>query len=282
MEYCTLIEPDILASHLDNPDWAIFDCRFELSQPELGEQLYLAEHIPGAVYLHLERDLSSPPDGRNGRHPLPATENLATLFAGCGIGNGVQVVAYDESSGGYAARLWWMLKYTGHRAVAVLNGGFGSWQRAGYPTRAGREMRSAREFNLNVQPGMIADTDEVLAAMNSADEVLIDSRAPERYRGEIEPIDRIAGHIPHALNHYWAENLLSSGKLAQPEILRRAFDALLAGQPADRSIVYCGSGVTACQNILSMEHAGRPGARLYPGSWSAWITNPERPIASGM
>jgi thiosulfate/3-mercaptopyruvate sulfurtransferase len=280
MEFCTVIEPEFLFTHLHDREWAIIDCRFELSEPLLGEQLYMAEHIPNAIYLHLERDLSSPPDGINGRHPLPGIEGLEKLFTSCGIGEGVQVVAYDANTGGYAARLWWLLQYAGHRAVSVLNGGFTSWQGAGYPTKAGRDTRAARDFHVNVQPAMIVDTDEVLHAMSSTDEVIIDSRAPERYRGELEPIDKVAGHIPHALNHYWQENLLPSGKIAPADILRGTFDSLLAGQPADRSIVYCGSGVTACQNILSMEYAGRPGARLYPGSWSAWITDPGRPIST--
>jgi len=276
-----MIDPERLLRHLDDPNWAVLDCRFDLADSGLGERLYRSAHVPGAMYLHLEHDLSSPPDGVNGRHPLPDDARLEKVFSRCGIEPGVQVVAYDAQDGGYAGRLWWLLRYAGHPEAAVLDGGFNAWEAAGYPVKSGPEARQAREFHIDPQPQMIASAAEVEAARTSSACILIDSRAPERFRGEIEPIDRVAGHIPGAVNHCWQDNLLPSGKLVPPDRLVQQFNLLLAGKSADHAIVYCGSGVTACQNILSMEHSGFTGARLYPGSWSGWICDPDRPIATG-
>jgi thiosulfate/3-mercaptopyruvate sulfurtransferase len=281
MDYSTLIDPEILHANLDDPGWVVADCRFDLGHPDLGEQRYLEAHIPGALYLHIERDLSSPPDGVNGRHPLPDLKRLEEVFSNCGIQPGVQVVAYDDIGGGFAARLWWLLRYTGHAPVAVLNGGFQAWLEAGNPTECGRERRSRAEYHAQPRSDMIANAEQAREVGATRSLVLIDSRAPERYRGEIEPIDKIAGRIPGAVNHFWQDNLLPSGKFASPETLASEFNTLLKGRSADETIVCCGFGVTACQNILSMEHAGLHGARLYPVSWSGWITDPARPVATG-
>jgi thiosulfate/3-mercaptopyruvate sulfurtransferase len=281
MPHTTLISPALLLANIDDPGWVFVDCRFDLAQPEIGGKRYLEAHIPGALYLHLERDLSSPPDGINGRHPLPELNRFEDSLANCGVDTGIQVVAYDDNGGGFAARLWWLLRYAGHPAAAVLDDGISAWTEAGYPTRSGHEQPPRTEFLAEPQSNMIAEADEVSEAASTNSHILIDSRAPGRYLGENEPIDRVPGHIPGAVNRFRQDNLLPSGKSASAEALALEFNSLLAGTSAQDAIVYCGSGVTAWQNILSVEHAGLHEARLHPGSWSGWITDPSRPIATG-
>jgi thiosulfate/3-mercaptopyruvate sulfurtransferase len=276
----TLVSTDILAAHLDDPGWAIVDCRFELAETEAAEAAYRQEHIPGAVYAHLDRDLCAKRTGRNGRHPLPDMDAFTRRLGEWGVGPGVQVVAYDQDLGQYASRLWWMLRSLGHEAAAVLEGGFGRWVREGRPARSGIERREARRFAARRVEGRYVLADQVDAIRQDPAWLLIDSRAPERYRGETEPIDPVAGHIPGAVNRLARDNATEDGTLLPASELRKQFDALLGDVPPDRTVAYCGSGVFACYNLLAMEHAGLAGARLYAGSWSEWCSDPSRPVAT--
>lgn len=276
-----LISSRQIHDHLGDPDWAIFDCRFDLTHPAWGEAAYLDAHVPGAVYVHLERDLSATPDGHNGRHPLPEDPALGALFSRLGVRTGTQVVAYDSSGGPYAARLWWSLRYMGHVHVAVLDGGLAAWREMGYAERDGRETRPEADFVPHSRPEMIARREEIRRSLHSSDKVLLDARSPERYRGEVEPYDPVAGRIPGAANHFWKDNLDAGGRFRSPGDLRRDFEGLLSRASPNRIICYCGSGVTAAHNLLALAHAGLYGGRLYPGSWSEWCADAENPIAHG-
>ena len=281
MPYTTLISPDELTPHLEDPQWVVVDCRFDLSDPERGEQDYVKAHIPGAVYAHLNRDLSAVPTGTNGRHPLPTIEALISTFSQWGIGESVQVVAYDDRGGSFASRLWWCLRYMGHISVAVLNGGFPSWERAGFPTTSGVENRSPRSFKHRIQEDMLVHLDQLQTMIGSSDILLLDARAPERYRGEEEPIDPIAGHIPGAMNRFWGLNLDEDDSFLPPATLRTEFERILGTASPQSVIGYCGSGVTSCHNLLAMTYAGLRGARLYLGSWSEWCADQARSIETG-
>jgi thiosulfate/3-mercaptopyruvate sulfurtransferase len=281
MPYSTVISTDALADRLGDSEWAVVDVRASLLDPAAGRAAYESAHVPGAVFADLNGDLSSASVVGRGRHPLPTIEEAAAVFGRLGIDAGVQVVAYDASDGMYASRLWWMLRYLGHDAVAVLDGGFAKWERERRPTVSGVEARSPRVFVASPRPGMIADATEVDAARASADRVVVDSRSPDRYRGENETIDPVAGHIPGARNRFFKLNVREDGTMRDGAELAAELDRALAGMPPDRAIFYCGSGVTACHNLLALEVAGRPGARLYPGSWSEWISDATRPIATG-
>ncbi len=281
MSYTTIITPKQLEPHLEEVNWAIFDCRFDLVQPSWGEEHYLSEHIPGAVYVHLDHNLSARKTGTNGRHPLPDIEVIAEYFSGLGIGDGTQVIVYDSRGGGIAARLWWMLKHMGHEAAAVLDGGFPEWKRLELPVRASREARVPRLFKPRLNPELKVVAEEILERMSQGSSLLIDSRAPERYRGEEEPFDPIAGRIPGAVNRFWQTNLDTDGRFRDPEVLRTEFDLLIGDNAPSDTIVYCGSGVTGCHNVLSMTYAGLKGVRLYAGSWSEWSSDPSRPIETG-
>jgi len=282
MAFTTLIDPETLQAHLEDPDWVVVDCRFSLSDPAHGRRAYQEAHIPGAVYAHLDEDLSGPiVAGRTGRHPLPDPDWLARKLSAWGIDHRTQVVAYDDAGGAFAARLWWLLGWLGHDAVAVLDGGWPRWVREGRPVRGGIETRPSRTFVARIRPERVVSADEVLQHLHDPCWRLLDARAPERYRGEQEPIDPVAGHIPGAVNAPFAENLTPEGTFRLPEQLRQRFEALLGDVPPERVICYCGSGVTAAHNLLAMAHAGLPGARLYAGSWSEWITDPRRPVARG-
>ncbi len=287
----TIIEIDVLLENLHEESWAIFDCRYELSDPKYGERAYLEGHIPGSQYINLEHDLSALPDGRNGRHPLPSADDLTSKFSSWGIDRGTQVVAYDARGGGFAARLWWSLRFLGHSDVAVLNGGYPEWIRKGYPVNKGRETRSAARFIPEIQMEMRVSHHDVERASHTPKlqgtaiedremaTRLIDSRAPERYAGLDEPFDPVAGHIPGAVNRDWTLNLDPEGKFVNQISLRHAFNSILDKSRSSEAIVYCGSGVTACLNILAMEYVGLEGARLYAGSWSEWCSDPDRPVA---
>lgn len=281
MVFTTLIPRGELVRHLNDPDWAIVDCRFSLDRPERGRGDYFEGHIPGAVYAHLEEDLSGRViPGKTGRHPLPPVQDIAAKLSGWGIADGVQVVAYDDAGGSIASRMWWILRWMGHNAVAVLDGGWTAWQNAGFPSQGGHETRVARTFQPRVRTEFIATVEEVGRA-TARGAKLLDARAPARFRGDAEPIDSVAGHIPGAVCASFSENLDEEGRFRPPEALRARFEALLSGALPSQAIAYCGSGVTATHNLLAMEHAGLPGARLYPGSWSEWITDPTRKIATG-
>ena len=281
MALTTLIATETLATHIDDASFAIVDCRFRLDDPGWGEREYEAAHIPGAVYAHLDRDLSSTPTGTNGRHPLPDPSELRRRLGTFGIAPGVQVVAYDQDTGAFASRLWWLLRWVGHRAVAVLDGGLAKWTAEGRPTRGGIEPRKQADFSGERNRDMMVDAATVAQVTNRRDWRLLDARAPERYRGEVEPIDKKAGHIPTAVNHPFQTNLTAGGTFRSPSELRGQFEASLGSVPPPQIIAYCGSGVTACHNLLAMEHAGLHGAKLYPGSWSEWSADASNPTATG-
>lgn len=281
MPFTTLISTEELAAHLDDPNWAIVDCRFDLAQTEWGREAYREAHIPGAVYAHLDLDLSGLKTETSGRHPLPDEMRFLMRVSRWGIGNDTQVVAYDQDNGMWASRLWWLLRYIGHTAVAVLDGGFAKWVREGRPTRAGDERRAFVSRSGSTRKSMMVTADEVERLRTDPACRLIDSRAPERYRGEVEPIDPVAGHIPGAVNHYNLSNVNDDGTFLAPEALRATFRALLGEVPTSQVMTYCGSGVAAAHNLLAMEVAGLSGARMYPGSWSEWCRDPDRPVATG-
>jgi thiosulfate/3-mercaptopyruvate sulfurtransferase len=269
--YDTLITPEELNQHYQKKDWVLVDCRFSLADKEEGRRNYLEAHIPGAVYAHLDDDLSGPiVPGQTGRHPLPSVERASQFLTSLGIGEGVQVIAYDGKSGAIAARLWWMLKWLGHEQVAVLNGGIQAWQKAGFPLKEGVESNPARSFIAREKDDIFIDREAVKERTD--DYLLIDSRTSERYRGELEPIDPIAGHIHGAVNYPHPNNVNDQGQWYSPEVLKNQITAITKNHTPDKVIFYCGSGVTACRNILAMEYAGLGRALLYPGSWSEWIT----------
>jgi thiosulfate/3-mercaptopyruvate sulfurtransferase len=282
----TLIEPLELAAHLDDAGWAIIDCRFDLARPDWGAQAYAAGHIPHALYAHLDHDLSAPRTARSGRHPQPQVEALAITFARFGIDEHVQVIAYDQGTGAFAARLWWLLRWLGHAQVAVLNGGLAAWERAGLPLSSAVEPRAPRRFRASADPRRVVSDSEVAqlvssGALRSGEQLLIDARSADRFAGENETIDPVAGHIPGARNHPFAANLDAQGRFLDPGRLRQGWEKTLRGASAQQLISMCGSGVTACHNLLALEAAGLPGARLYAGSWSEWITDPTHPVARG-
>ncbi len=281
MTYTTLISTAALAAILNDPDWAIVDCRFSLADTEQGRHDYRQNHIAGAIYAHLDDDLAgSIIPGKTGRHPLPEIETFVQTLSRWGIDRRVQVVAYDNSGGAIAARLWWMLRWLGHEAVAVLDGGWSRWQREGRPVNDGWQARQARTFTAHPRPELIATTAEVARIRTDPNYRLFDSRSLERYRGQVEPIDPVAGHIPGAIPLPFADNIGPDGRFLPPDELKTRFESQLGEIPAERTIFYCGSGVTAVQNIVAMAHAGLGEARLYVGSWSKWITDPSRPVAT--
>lgn len=279
--HTTLIATDELAPRLDDPALIVFDVRHDLNQPERwGEDRYRDSHIPGAHFLHMDRDLSANKTGRNGRHPLPSPEDAADRFARLGVDRSSQVVTYDQNAGMYAVRVWWMLRWLGHDAVAVLDGGFDKWTREGRPVSGDVPAPRTGSFAPR-RIGAAAQADEIVEALGSKDLQLVDARVPERYRGEMEPLDPVAGHIPGARNRPYPQNVNPDGTFKSADTLRREFAGLLGTTPLDRVVHYCGSGVTACHNLLAMEVAGLPGARLYPGSWSEWCADAARPVATG-
>ena len=278
MAFKTLISTDALAARLADPDFVIVDCRFKLGDVSWGEEAWRAGHIPGATYAHLDRDLSGPMTGTNGRHPLPSVAVLGQTFGRFGITSGKQVVAYDQDSGMFASRLWWLLRWLGHDAVAVLDGGFAKWLAEGHPASTEAAARGAAEFHAAPRMDMTIGVDEVAAHAQDADWRIVDSRAPERYRGEVEPIDPVAGHIPGATNYFFQWNIDERGTFRTPEDLRARLAPYINDVPPDHIVCYCGSGVQACHNLLALEHAGVSGTKLYPGSWSQWVTDPSRPV----
>ncbi|MCC6454308.1 MAG: sulfurtransferase [Caldilineaceae bacterium] len=280
--YTTLIETAELAAHLDDPQWAIIDCRFSLNDTTLGRRQYLDAHIPSAVYADLDVDLSGPvTKGETGRHPLPDVNVFAAKLGSWGIDERVQVVAYDGAGGMVAGRLWWMLKWLGHEKVAVLNGDFRAWLHEERPTVSGEESRTPRTFTPRPQPERLVGASEVLAHLCDPKVSLLDARAHDRFRGENETLDAKAGHIPGAKSVPYSENLDAQGRFLSPQHLAERFQDLLGDVPAEQAVLYCGSGVSAAHNALAMAHAGLGTPRLYVGSWSDWITDPARPVATG-
>jgi thiosulfate/3-mercaptopyruvate sulfurtransferase len=259
----------------------IVDCRFDLQNEQWGADHYQASHIPGAVYASLSHDMAGPKTGSNGRHPLPAIDALSATLGRLGISAGTQVIAYDQDSGMYASRLWWLLRYAGHDAVAVLDGGWAKWIREGRPVRGGHETRPAATFVASPRRKMQVSVDEVRAQLGQRATLLVDARAPERFEGQTEPIDRVPGHIPGAVNRHYRSNAGDDFTLLPPQQLREQFRQVLGAHEPSQAVMYCGSGVTACQNLLAMTHAGLSGARLYVGSWSEWSADPARPVEKG-
>jgi thiosulfate/3-mercaptopyruvate sulfurtransferase len=279
--YDRIVSVEQLAAHLDDPSWRVFDCRFDLKNTEYGEQAYAKGHVPGALYLHLDRDLSGPQTGRNGRHPLPDLASFAKLMSEYGVGPDTQVVAYDNESGIFASRLWWMLRWLGHEKAAVLDGGLPGWRRAKLPFET--EVRNYPAAQFVPRPRDVqVDTAYVFGKLRAPDMLLIDARGEDRYAGENETLDPVAGHIPGAVNRFYFDNLDDAGCFFKPaDELRAEFEDLLDGRDPKTVVQQCGSGVTACHNLLAMEVAGLSGSKLYVGSWSEWCSDPTRPVATG-
>ena len=286
MTYTTLISCAQLHTLLDGgAPLAVFDCSFELGAPERGEQLYREGHLPGALYAHLDRDLSAPEGAARasgGRHPLPTREAFAAWLAGVGLAQDMQVVVYDRNASSQCARLWWMLKWVGHDAVALLDGGLQAWQAAGGALASGDEpARTPTPWPLRAPLRRLVDAAHVLAHLGDGAQTVVDARAPARFRGEVEPLDPVAGHIPGALNRPFSDNIALDGRFKPAALLRAEFDALLAGRDAAGVVHQCGSGVTALPNLLAMEIAGYAPSTLFAGSWSEWCADAGRPVARG-
>ncbi len=281
MSFTTLIEPAEVARHLGEPRWVIVDCRFDLAKPGAGREQYRSGHIPGARYAHLNEDLSGPVTRSSGRHPLPRPEDFAQQLGNWGIDARSQVIAYDDAGGAIAARLWWMLRWVGHEAAAVLNGGLKAWLAAGLPLETDEPRVAPASFVAHPRPDQAVTVGELVAALADRSVVLVDARGADRFAGQNETIDPVAGHVPGARNHPFMSNLDAERRFLPAHVLRERWSKTLAGTSADRVVAMCGSGVTACHDVLALEVAGLEGARLYPGSWSEWIRDDTRPIATG-
>ena len=277
-----LISPEALAARLGDPNLLVVDCRFDLAGPDKGERDYESAHIPGAVYAHLDRDLSDLSARGLGRHPLPTDAALSSAFSRWGLHRDMDVVACDDANGALAAaRLWWLLRLAGHERAAVLDGGLAAWRAAGLPLASGAATQHRRDVHATIDRGQVVGYDELERRRADRRIVLIDARAAPRYRGEVEPIDPKAGHVPGALNRPFSDNLDASGRFKSPSMLRDAFTALIGSHAPTDVVHMCGSGVTACHNLLAMEQAGLHGSRVFAPSWSGWISDPARPVASG-
>lgn len=272
-----IVSSDELAAH---PEWRIFDCRHDLANTEYGAQAYARGHIPGALFLHLDRDLSGPVNGHNGRHPLPDVETFAARMSVCGVGEDTQVVAYDNEGGIFASRLWWLLRWLGHEKAAVLDGGLAGWKRSKRPLDDAVPNVPPRQFV--PRPSLdTVDAQRILSTLGSDELLLIDARGPDRFVGQNETLDPVGGHIPGAVNRFYFDNLDDNACYFKPaDELRSEFSTLLGSRDPRTVVQQCGSGVTACHNLLAMEIAGLTGSRLYPGSWSEWCADPSRPIAT--
>jgi len=279
--FATLIGAADLAHHLHDTRWRVFDCSFDLVHPHAGELAYREAHIPGAIYAHLERDLSGPLNGRNGRHPLPDPARFAAKLGEWGVGSDTQVVVYDDVAGTYAVRLWWMLRWLGHETVAVLDGGLNAWEAAGHDLTDAESQHPHALFTPQLRQEMAVDVHFVESQSPQDGVRLLDARNAQRFRGENETLDPVGGHIPGAVNRFFKDNLERSGRFKPAEVLQAEYRQLMGGRDATEIVHSCGSGVTACHNLLAMEVAGLPGSRLYPGSWSEWCADPSRPIATG-
>ncbi|HZV76163.1 MAG TPA: sulfurtransferase [Candidatus Babeliales bacterium] len=280
MPFTTIVSAEDLYERLGDPDVVVFDCRHSLTDLTLGRRLYDEAHVPGAFFADLEEDLAGTKTGKNGRHPLPDPRALARFLGTVGVSHSTQIVAYDEGADIFAARLWFLSRWIGHDAAAVLDGGFAAWTARGYPVTAAPS-EPAREGSLTVRlhPELLVDADYVRAHLDAPEMQLLDARAKKRYTGETEPMDRVAGHIPGARHRCWNENYDASGKLKSAKTLRKEFAA--GGFDAAHTVHQCGSGISATVNHLAMVHAGLEGSRLYNGSWSEWVADPSRPIATG-
>ena len=281
LPYTTVVDADTLRPNVGNPAWRIIDCRHDLLRPDAGRQAYADGHIAGAMFAHLDRDLSGPKTPHSGRHPLPDPSKLVECFQRWGIDRDSQIVAYDASGGQVAGRLWWLARWLGHDKVALLDGGWQAAVEAALPIEKQEPSVARGRFERTPPREQPVELEAVQAARIDSDRLIIDARSADRYAGQNETIDPVAGHIPGAVNRFWQLNLQTDGRFKPAEQLRSEFAALLGGRPAANVIVQCGSGVTACHHLLAMQRAGITGASLYPGSWSQWITDATRPIAVG-
>lgn len=277
--WTTLVQAETLSVALARPDLVVLDCRFDLADTNAGENAWMQAHIPGARYAHMDRDLSGPLQASKGRHPWPDAAEFTARLERWGISPQSQVVAYDGDSGAYAARAWFLLRALGHEKAAVLDGGWKRWTALGLPVDNKVPVPITAKYHAAFDARRILDSDQVAEALQ-AGELLVDARAPARFRGEEERLDRVAGHVPGAINRPVTDNL-ADGRFKSPGQLAEEFRALLRGSPPNLAIAMCGSGVTACHHILAMARAGMPGARLFAPSWSGWISDPSRPIATG-
>jgi len=277
MNYSTIVSCEMLAEHLNDPDWSVFDCRHQLSDVGYGEMAYAEGHVPGAFFMHLDRDLSSPMNGLNGRHPLPDPQLLAKKLGAAGVSRQTQVVVYDDAGGMVAGRLWWLLRWLGHDRVALLDGGINQWVKEGRPLSVEQPKSAPVVFEI-AQRDWVATSDEVLVNIDAKEFCVVDARAPDRFRGENETLDPVGGHIPGARNRFFRDNLDANGLFRPAADLSREFLSLFDGVAPEKTVMQCGSGVSACHNLLAMEIAGLRGARLYAGSWSEWCSDPARPV----
>ena len=277
-DYTTLISVAALAAHRDDPRWIVFDCRHDLADTASGRRAYAQSHVPGARFVHLDEDLSGPKTGVNGRHPLPDPAIFCARLAQLGMENDMQAVAYDAAGGYYAARLWWMLRWVWHARAAVLDGGRDAWLTAGQAVTGQPPVIKPTVFNGTARDHTV-DARFILNELEQPQMRVVDARSPDRFRGENETLDPVGGHIPGALNRFFKHNLAADGRFKPAAELRREYSELLGALPPARVVHQCGSGVTACHNLLAMEIAGLNGSRLYPGSWSEWCSDPQRPVA---
>lgn len=280
--WTTLVAVETLAVALSRPDVVVVDCRFSLAAPDAGEHAWLEARIPGARYAHLERDLADAGRPGEGRHPLPDDADFCGTLTRWGISPDTQVVAYDNADGSMAAaRLWWMMRLLGHEKVAVLDGGYARWTSLGQPVETRVRKHGPGQYSARFDRSRIATAESVLSRMGEKPGWLVDARAAERFRGEQEMIDRVAGHIPGAVNHPFTRHSQADGRMRPPADIAAEYRGLLAGRDPSEIVLMCGSGVTSCLNLLAMERAGLRGARIYAGSWSGWISDPSRPVATG-
>lgn len=277
----TLVDVDTLAAHLDDPRWVVLDCRFELTRPTWGEEAFAAGHIPGAQYAHLDRDLAAIPTATSGRHPLPEPETFAALARRWGINEDTQIVVHDQASGVYAARAWWLFRWLGHESVAVLRGGLAAWTSSPRTLTVETTTRATGHFVARPQENWIVTVDDVLDSLDSHRLHVVDGRGADRFAGHNETMDPIAGHVPGAVNHPFTNNFAADGTWLPEAELRARWETTLRGRPANEIVTMCGSGVSACLNLLALETLGIQGARLYAGSWSEWVRDPSRPVATG-
>lgn len=282
MHYRTLIGAEVLARHISDPGWVIIDCRFSLADTNVGELAYGVGHIPGAYYAHLERDLSGAVTESSGRHPLPEADALCQRLGGWGISSATQVVVYDQGNSAMAARLWWLLRWLGHESVAVLDGGWRQWQAGGWASQQVPHAAVAARYPGKAQRAMCLSSAEVEAGLAEDEILLLDARAPERFCGDAEPIDPVAGHVPGAINRCFQLNVDKRGLFKSPGQLAKEFETLLVRHSPQQVVHMCGSGVTACHNLLAMEYAGLSGSRLYVGSWSEWVRDLKRPVGKSV
>jgi thiosulfate/3-mercaptopyruvate sulfurtransferase len=279
--YKTLVTVDTLKTYLHDPHWVVFDCRFQLDNPAWGRGDYDQSHIPGAMYAHLDDDLAAPKTEHTGRHPLPDPDDFVRWLGEHGVDADKQVVAYDQDGGMYASRLWWMLRWLGHDSAAVLNGGWAAWNAAGYPVSDEPVEVEPAAFKARVRDDLWLTSDQLVSALRAKQVRLIDARGAPRFRGEMEPLDPVAGHVPGAVNLPFMGSLDEQGRFKDAQALKERFESVIGDTPGNQVVHMCGSGVTACHSLLAMEVAGLEDSRIYPGSWSEWITDPERPVATG-